>query len=77
MKVTYTICDICKDKKDTKVRTVPAVFTTNLSDGRSCNPFIRIAMYDVCDECYERIVKAIKIRGVGAQNNYEFIIEEQ
>ena len=71
-------CDLCGKVKKTGCHTVkyPVLFTSDQTEGRSCEPYISYENIDVCDECLSKI---IKVTGYGAQgyNNYAIIQEEK
>lgn len=73
--ITKITCDICsKIIKEDEAITVkyPVVFTTEMTEGRSVNPYIAYEKLDCCIDCSKKI---LKITGYGAQgyNNYGLI----
>lgn len=64
--VVYS-CDICgnqKELKEIKQINYPVIFTTDQTEGRSCDPYISQEKIDVCQDCLSKICR---VCGEGAQ----------
>ena len=79
MTKTSIICDICGDEilvsdknstnsKNHKV-TVPVIFHTNQTDGRSVEPYISFESMDICNKC---LMKLTNLHADGCQGYNEY-----
>jgi hypothetical protein len=74
MKKEITYCDVCKKETQIKTKTLPVIFTTEQTEGRSCKPYLETNRIDICEECGRLIISGNFLYGTGAQghNQYRF-----
>lgn len=75
MKKEMHFCDICFKEKEIENRVIQVIFTTEQTEGRSCEPYLSPQKIDICKECLDKVLKGNYIWGHGAQgnNSYYFI----
>ncbi len=71
--VEISICDICKEEKDTAVINYPVIFYTDQCEGRCCEPYISQEKIDVCKDCKNKICL---LNGWGAQGHNEYKVRK-
>lgn len=49
-------CDICKSKEKVSKKRIPIIFTTEETEGRSCEPYLTIETLDICENCYKTMI---------------------
>lgn len=74
---TTTVCDVGNQEHSGFIRNMNmmVIFTAETTEGRSVEPYLTIEKMDICDKCYERIVRSkTLLTGSGAQghNTYGF-----
>lgn len=76
IKRTVVSCDIC-EKEDSNCKQVeyPVLFYTEQTEGRLCNPYISQQKIDLCDDCFNKVIK-VKAHGAQGCNMYELIKNE-
>lgn len=68
---TY-MCDICgAEFAEQRSVNVPVVWTTEQTEGRSCEPYYRAERLDLCEDCADR-VHVVKATGAQGRNRYVF-----
>ncbi len=75
-KTTYT-CDLecCSNEATNRDRSMQIIFTTEQTEGRSCEPYFELVNIDLCDNCLNKIIKARRyITGTGAQGHNRYVI---
>lgn len=73
-KIELVNCDICGNGCGEMTQKTQVIFTTEQTEGRSCNPYLQLVDIDLCDECKEHLLKGNYIFAEGAQgyNKYYF-----
>ena len=80
MKEEKIYCDIknCKNEipnvKNYTKKQLDIIFTTEQTEGRPTKPYLTRENLDLCDNCYEKVLRENYIYGSGAQgyNEYKF-----
>ena len=73
MKIIKYVCDICPTEiKEKQQESIPVVFTTEQTEGRSCKPYLTIKSLHICDACKQKIINETPLIGSGAQGCNEF-----
>jgi hypothetical protein len=69
-------CDIkdCKNTTKVKALRIHVIFTTDQTEGRSKSPYLSLEEFDICENCYNKILSGKMIFAFGAQgyNTYYF-----
>ena len=72
--IEIVTCDIC-GKKDNEIQleNLQIIFTTEQTEGRSCEPYLIKEQLEICPECLGKIVNGKSILyGSGAQGYNKF-----
>lgn len=75
MKKETIFCDICeKEISNAKAKEIQIIFTTDQTEGRSCEPYLSNQVIDICKDCMDKVLKGNYIFAHGAQgyNTYYF-----
>ena len=71
------LCDVCQDRiTDIKLlrRKIQVIFTTEQTEGYSCEPHLCDETLDICKDCFEKVLHGNYIFGSGGMgyNKYAF-----
>jgi len=63
-----------KEIKPWNHMSMPVVFLTEQNEGTSCKPYFDTARFDICPECYKKLLETYPITAKGAMgyNTYEW-----
>lgn len=77
---TIMSCDIkdCNSEKEVKTVEIQVIFTSDQTEGRSCNPYLSKQKFDMCQNCLDKLLKGNYVFAYGAQgyNTYYFNTKE-
>lgn len=81
MRVVYVVCDVCAERKaQSEIKMnykLDVIFTTDTTEGRSCNPYLSNVEMDLCNDCRGKIVKSKRyLLASGGQGSYEYEIQQ-
>ena len=76
--ITYK-CDLCEftAAKGITPKTVPVLFLTDQTEGRSVKPYLLSLTIETCDQCFSRIKDAQPLTGSGAMGHNTYTWREQ
>ena len=67
-------CDLCTNEmNEQKTIKYPVIFTTDQTEGKTCEPYISMQELDICVDCQKKV---LKITGYGAMGNNLYKILE-
>jgi hypothetical protein len=72
MEIIKKVCDICESVTKNEKEEIQVIFTTEQTEGKSCEPYLEIVKMNVCISCKKDILKGKAVTGWGAMgyNNY-------
>ena len=81
MKIIDYKCDIHKCDFDVgekfRDKAIQVTFTTEQTEGRSIEPYLAVVTIDICEGCYNKLVKGAHIFASGAQGYNIYTIGNQ
>lgn len=65
-------CPIIENIK--QKQSLQVIFVTEQTEGQSCNPYLRTETFDICSNCYKKVLngKSIFARGAQGYNTFYF-----
>lgn len=50
-------------------KSISVIFTTEQTEGRSCEPYVESIILDICSDCMKKYINGDQIRAKGAQEH--------
>ncbi|NJO49795.1 MAG: hypothetical protein HC840_10490 [Leptolyngbyaceae cyanobacterium RM2_2_4] len=77
--ITKHYCDVCKKEAKVENKSLPVIFTTEQTEGRSTKPYLSDAKLDICEDCKNHITTGNFLWAHGAMgyNTYYFKNQEK
>lgn len=70
---TIYSCDVCgRESANTAKKSIPVVFLTEQTEGRSTTPYLTTTTVDICPGCEQRLVRSFPLTASGAQGHNTF-----
>lgn len=78
MKTEVYKCDIkdCENNPQKKGFKIQVIFTTDQTEGRSCEPYLSDETIDICKSCLDKVLKGNYIFASGAMGYNTYILNE-
>jgi hypothetical protein len=76
MKKEITYCDVCEKEAKITTKLVSVIFTTDQTEGRSCQPYLVTDRIDICKDCDKKILDGNFLYAHGAQGHNTYYFKE-